>query len=330
MGEPMRGDTATTANFSFQSLLLKLRQWLLVACVGYLLAALYVGWRPLWQAIVDIGPWVTGLALLLSSGNWLLRFVRWQTVLRRLGHRIPHGFSLRVYIGGWVLGFVPGKLGELIRGVFLAPFGVTLETGVMLFFYDRFSDLLALLLLASWGIWQHADLLPQLGLFWAVVVCFLLAIRWQHLWSTLSQWTSRLSAPRFESVIQRCLALIPQLRQCTQIPMLIVGSGLGVMAYGLEALALYAMVSAVPGGEVTLAQVVFIYAASKVLGAASMMPAGVGATEFVIASLLMFYGLPEASAIACALLSRLANIWYAMLVALWVLPKVSPSSQTTP
>jgi uncharacterized protein (TIRG00374 family) len=57
-----------------------------------------------------------------------------------------------------------------------------------------------------------------------------------------------------------------------------------------------------------------MYPLAMLVGAASMLPGGVGTTELTIVLLLGFYGVSTGVATLAAVAIRLATIWFAMLV----------------
>ncbi|HEY4999316.1 MAG TPA: lysylphosphatidylglycerol synthase transmembrane domain-containing protein, partial [Usitatibacter sp.] len=93
----------------------------------------------------------TGLAILaLSLANYGLRSARWRFFLARLGHSLPWRSCVVNYVSGFALTTTPGKAGEAIRSMLLKrAFGVPVTDSLAAFFAERFSDVLALALLAA-------------------------------------------------------------------------------------------------------------------------------------------------------------------------------------
>ena len=94
--------------------------------------------------------WLTPLVALLAlavdarvaSTSYASRFARWQWLLRLLGHRLPAGFSVRVYLGGLALSPTQGKVDETMRSAPLLPHGVPLGHSLTAFFAGRWSDVI--------------------------------------------------------------------------------------------------------------------------------------------------------------------------------------------
>jgi Lysylphosphatidylglycerol synthase TM region len=119
-----------------------------IQAIGVPIALAYrAGWREVLAAAGAIGARAIFVALPTSLGNYLLRFARWQRFIKMLGHNVPLRRNLPMYLSGLAMTATPGKTGELMRGVFLKPFGVPYAQSFVLFFWDRLSDLAGVLVL---------------------------------------------------------------------------------------------------------------------------------------------------------------------------------------
>jgi uncharacterized membrane protein YbhN (UPF0104 family) len=90
-------------------------------------------------------------------------------------------------------------------------------------------------------------------------------------------------------------------------------SALAMLAYGLQALVFAAYVQAL-GADLDPARCVTIFASAMLLGAATMVPGGLGATEAALVYQLAQAGMPVADAVAAAIAIRLSTLWFAMLI----------------
>jgi hypothetical protein len=121
----------------------------LTAVVGIPLGLItWAGWREVLAAAAAIGALAVCGALATSLANYLLRFTRWQRFIEALGHTVPWRRNVAIYLSGLALTATPGKSGELVRALFLKPYGVPYARTFVLFYWDRLSDLAGVLLLA--------------------------------------------------------------------------------------------------------------------------------------------------------------------------------------
>lgn len=284
----------------------------MAAAVGVPLAlVLWAGWREVLAAAGAIGPLALAAALATALANYLLRFARWARFVGALGHRVPLGRHLAIYLSGLALTATPAKAGELVRAVFLKPYGVPYGQSLVLFFWDRLSDLagVTVLAVAAGGLLAsgYAGLLPG-------VLAMLLLL-----------WLARPGGPLFSRgliVIARRLprrlggrlhGLIRLRRADARLTpgLALMGLAAGAAAYGAHGLGLYALARGL-GAPLELTGAVLVVAVSTLMGAAALLPAGAGLVELTSVALLAARGVPQAEAVALGLVLRLTTFWLAI------------------
>jgi uncharacterized protein (TIRG00374 family) len=106
-----------------------------------------------------------------------------------------------------------------------------------------------------------------------------------------------------------------------------------VVAWLAECVGFALIVSGFPGTQVPLSLAILIYASTTVAGALSFLPGGLVVTEAGMAWLLeSARGADQATAAAATILTRLATLWFAVvigLVALAVLRRHAPAVSRT-
>lgn len=267
------------------------------------------------QSLRRLGPQVLGLGLLLTLCSLLCRIVRWRFILQALGHHLPALFLVRVYLAGLVFSATPGKLGETARAVLLQPQKVPLRHSVAAFITDRSADVVAVAALgvgAAWWLGQRHLLLELVvaaaGLGGLLAAALLrsprggrwlvqprpaaqgLWRRWQALASPITAWAGLWTGRRFTVCV-----------------------GLGVLAYGCQALLLAAAVQAVWPG-IGLAACLLIFASATLIGAASLLPGGLGAMDAALVWQLQAQGVPLSAALVAAVFTRVCTLWLVWLL----------------
>ncbi len=86
-----------------------------------------------------------------------------------------------------------------------------------------------------------------------------------------------------------------------------------VVAYGIQALVFAFYVHEMSGG-VPVAECMKIFSVAMLLGAASMFPGGLGATEAALVYQLHQAGMDVPGAVAAAIALRLSTLWFAILL----------------
>lgn len=291
-----------------------------LAAVAYLAFSLWVGWRDVAMAVARVGVAGLAVALALSLANYVLRFIRWQMYLRALGSHIPNGPSALIYLAGFAFTTTPGKVGELLRGIFLHKRGTPYLQSTAAFVSERLSDLVAMALLVLPGLWLLSKGLAIAGgLALVSGLVFLALAAHESVFRKLEAWID-LFPGRLRGLLAKVLALIGEAKRCHGRGLMVSATGLSLLAWGAEAIA-FALVLKLLGIEVPLATAVFIYAASMIAGALSFLPGGLGGAEATMIGLLALYGAPNAESVAATILIRFTTLWFA--VALGILSSVA-------
>lgn len=283
-----------------------------LAALAYLALSLWAGWREVVAGIEAVGPAVLGGLLCLSLLNYLLRFVRWGRYLDLLETPVSWRINLPVYFAGFALTTTPGKLGETLRSALLKPHGVPPAASLAAFFAERASDLLAIVVLASIGLWSYAPARPAVGIGLALVIVALLAVQSTRLIAAIDRRAAA-SPHRLATLVVRLCEIVLHFRRCFSLPAMAMGLALGVVAWLAEGVGFCWLLGAL-GQPLPLSEAVFIYAFAMLIGGLSFLPGGLGGSEAVMIGLLTLHGLPDASAVTATLICRLATLWFAVAI----------------
>ena len=283
----------------------------LLSALGYLGFSLWGGWREVVAALVRVGFVGTAIALALSLLNYGMRFVRWQKFLALLGHRVHTPESLRIYIAGFGLTILPGKVGETIRSVFLKRHGVTYPESLAAFFSDQFSNLISMLVLIAIGLWAYPQYQTTVMILVGLIVIGLIILQQTSWLQAIEHFAQRHLPARLGRIAEHAIEIILHSGRCFSLPMLLYGMALGIVAWGAEGVAFYYVVNQLDGG-ISLQAALFIYAFARVVGALSFFPGGLGGMEATMVALLMLNNVTQPQAVAATVLIRLATLWFAV------------------
>lgn len=295
------------SGWRFRALLLTV----LLSALGYLAFSLWGGWREVLAAMQHVGFAGTAIALALSLVNYGLRFVRWQKFLVLLGHRVYAPESLRIYIAGFGLTILPGKVGEAIRSVFLKQHGVSYPESLAVFFSDQFSNLISILMLVTIGLWAYPQAQPVVLILAAIIVTVLVVLQQTGWLQALEVFAAKRLPARLGKLVGHGIEVVLHSGRCFKLPMLLQGMALGLVAWGAEGVAFYYIMH-VLGSDMSLQVALFIYAFSMLVGALSFLPGGLGGTEATMVALLMLNNVAQSQAVAATVLIRLATLWFAV------------------
>ncbi|WP_341523656.1 lysylphosphatidylglycerol synthase transmembrane domain-containing protein [Pseudomonas sp. G.S.17] len=298
------------------------------SAIAYLGFSLWGGWHAVSHAVGEVG--VVGIlaALLLSSFNYGLRFLRWQTYLRVLGHPVAWQPSLNIYLAGFALTTTPGKAGEALRGVLLKRWGVPYPLSFAAFFSERLSDLFAVVLLTLFGLSLYPDARPMIVAGISLVLIGLLILSQRRLLERLA-----LAMPaqggKLIGLARQLIQVLIAAQRCHRLSLLIGVTTLSVVAWSAEALAFHWILNWM-GADIELNFAVFVYALAMLAGAISFMPGGLGGAEAVMVGLLVWKGMSSADAIAATVVIRLATLWFAVGIGAVMLLKLKSAHALDP
>jgi len=295
--------------------------------------SIYADVHELGDRLAGFGWWALVAALGLALGNYVIRFVRWSLYLRAAGLRVPPATSALTFVSGFAMAVTPGKVGELIKSFLLRDScAIPITRSAPVVIAERVTDLVALLVLGTIGVAAYGVGRGMVVVGAIVVAAGLLVLAWPQLAHllirTISRGPLRRFGPRLVSFYDGLAALVRPVR-------LTWGTLLGMAAWGCECLGFALIVAAFPGTDVPFGLATLIYATTTIAGALSFLPGGLLVTEATMTLFLIesSRGVDQATAVAATILTRLATLWFAVLlglVALAVLRRVVPAAEHVP
>ena len=290
--------------------------WLLIAVVIGIAALSMVG------DVRGLGDRISGFtwsafvaALALALGNYVMRFFRWQMYLRRQQVSVPVTSSAIVFGAGLSLSITPAKLGELVKSYLLREMhDIPAPKTAPIVVAERVSDLIALLLLAIIGVAAYGVDPTLVAVASGLVGLGLVLLAWPtptHALIDLVTRPARLR--RLREPLHDTLRGLGAL--CRPGP-LALATLIAVPAWGLECIGFALICDAFPGAYVDVGLATVIYAGTTIAGALSFLPGGLGVTEGAM-TLALVEGsakLDPSTAVAATLLTRVATLWFAVVI----------------
>jgi len=261
------------------------------------------------------------LVLALTLCNYTLRFFKWHFYLGQVGVRhFPLARSARLFVGGFPLAVTPGKVGEVLKAIWLKrECAVPTPMGVAVVAAERISDGLAVLALSTLGVIAYPQYWPAFASVLVLLVGIIVISQVRPLALSLLDLGERLPLVR---------RFVPLLRDFYEGSFMLfrpkatlLAVGLGTISWLGEGIGFYLILVGlgVPTGWQALSNAVFILAFSTVVGAVSTLPGGLGAAEASIAGMLvLLVGLHNDIAAAATLLIRFATLWFGVTLGLLV------------
>jgi uncharacterized protein (TIRG00374 family) len=260
------------------------------------------------------------LVLLVTLGNYLLRFVKWEYYLRQIGvEALNRWDSFLIYFSGLGMVVTPGKVGEWLKSYLLREVhGTPVTRSAPILLAERMTDSLALLLIAGAGVVVFGE-----GT-WPIVV-IIAAISFGAIAISRHRPTSH--------AILRQLARVPLLRrfvphfedfyESTYVLMeprgVLLMTGLSVGSWFFEVMAFHLTLVGlgVDNSVETLLKAAFILPIATLAAAIFFTPGGLGVAETGITSLsINLLDMSRSAATVGTLIIRIATLWFGVVVGL--------------
>lgn len=278
------------------------------------------------QRAASLPMWLMASLLGLSLVNYVLRAGRWLMLSRVLELQVPHLSNALYYFSGYSLTATPGKAGEAIRlWLMKSGHGIAYSRSMPLMLADRALDIWAIMLLtlASFSGFQ-AYRWHGVALLVLVVLVSLPLVRPKMLEPVLlaAAGVAKRRA-RLLVLLRRVLRAMDRLSNWKTYGATLVPSVLGWWA---EAFALYVILQHF-GTEVSVANAVFVFSFSMIVGAISMLPGGLGSTEATMIILLTTLGVEMDVALVSTAIIRTTTFWFAVVIGLLLAPSAMTTSR---
>jgi uncharacterized membrane protein YbhN (UPF0104 family) len=252
----------------------------------------------------------------LAFGNYILRFLKWEFYLSRLGIRgVGKVDSFLTFLSGFVLTVTPGKVGEVFKSLILSEtHDVPMTKTAPIIVAERATDVIGIVVLIVFG----ASFGFGGGLMWAGIgaglVLGLLVVVANRSWSlALISLAGRLPG-RFGKMAPKLEAAYDSLQMMLKPRNLFAPSALSAAAWMLECLALWVILGGFGEGT-SIPLATFFYSTSTLVGAIVPVPGGLGVTETSLMGQMTELGHVEKStATAAMILVRFATLWFAVIV----------------
>lgn len=256
---------------------------------------------------------IKGIFIILLG--YFIRFIRWRLILKKLGIKIPIVDDILVWMGSYTFTATPGKIGEGIRAILLKKiFGISFSETFAAIIFERIIDGLSVFIIVfiNFKIIKNLEFLKELNflrnldnLYPFVIFLFLMIFvfkkKIKRIFKDLLNY----------HLINNSKELIISLRTLFSWKLFLMALPLGMLSWGLEGLSLWLLIKDISNLNISLMESTVAHTTSGAIGVLSMLPGGVGSTEFTLNSFLSFQGLSQNISTSVTILIRLMTIWFA-------------------
>jgi len=252
------------------------------------------------------------VVIVLTFFNYFMRFLKWHYYLNLLQVKIKTTDSLSIFFSGLIMSVTPGKMGELLKSYLVKEVtGTSVSKTAPVILLERLTDFVSLIIIALVGAYFFEfgkGIIVGTGIFFFALVIIignkklaLPVIKFLEDKKILSKYIHSLHNA-YDSSYR-------MLRGKPLILMLL----LSAVAWFFECLG-YHLILINFDINLGLLWASFSYAFSTIVGAITMMPGGLGATEGSLAFLVIQKGFSKELAVASTFIIRVVTLWFAVLV----------------
>ncbi len=299
-----------------------------IVTVVYVVALIWIDSRnDKFSALLALG-YIVPVLCVFSCISYVVRYVRWHWLMSRAGYATPIGIGLLSYLSGFAFAATPGTVGELARIRYLEPIGIPAHVVISGFVNERVFDLIAVLLLASLAATEFGLFGLAAGFVISVVMAVIFLARYPRWLRHIVAWCRLKKHVKISKIVRSVGKGLGGLRMWMTGLDTLVSLVISVIAWGLMAIGFVWMLGQLAVNTPYIPSLA-VFPLSILVGAASMLPGGVGSTEAAVIALLSLLKVPLAIAATASIGIRLGTLWFAVLLGIGCMMYLeSPQGQT--
>lgn len=292
------------------------RFWIaaVTAVLAYLFLGIYVDLGSLIATVGGLEATLFIKLIGLTSMGYVLRFLKWNYLLKNAGVRLCLKENAFVFLSGLSMTITPAKVGEIWRALLIKEIsGERLSRTVPVVILDRISDVLSLSILSLLGLFYYKEGSLSILLIILLVVVLILTLKARNCINLLISMLKR----RLKSYAENLQEFHQKISELVGLRIVSTSVTLGVFAWFFECAAMYFITLWFKAG-LEVAAAFFVFSFASLAGAVSMVPGGLGTAEVTICGLLQYFGMEPAKAVGVSIIVRLATLWYGAFLGLAV------------
>ena len=257
---------------------------------------------------IEFIPIILGLVTI----GWGIMFLRWNLLLRNEKIFIPIKDSFLIYISGFALSIIPGKVGEFIKSYLLkAKFGVPETKTIPIVILEQLYTVIGIIIVSFFGIWYFELGFYVLGIFAAGLTFMFVLLSSRKIFTKLvkllekKKFTAKFATPLSESY--------DSIKNSMKSSVLIYASGLSTIFWFIEAISVYFVLLSFGIDGIEFIKVIPTYTTSIMLGILSFLPMGIGVVEGSLTSFFSLQGIEIPFAVTIVIVIRILTRWYSVL-----------------
>lgn len=273
--------------------------------------------RKVINASLNFNWWLIPLILVFSFVNYVVRYLRFQYLLKTIGVEISFTKLFPIFMSGISMTVTPGKMGEVLKAYLIKQEkGTEFSQLIPLLIFERVFDGIAMIIMSLGGIFFFRQSILFFVFATLMVIGFFILIASRNLVITLI----KLFEKKFFKVkiLDFAASFFEHSHKLINVKNVMVATILGIIAWTFEGISLFLLVSQFAHTTIKdffYAQ--FIFAFTSIAGFLVFIPGGVGVVEGSMTSFLtLFFHISVPQAIFITLIFRFATLWFGVSIGL--------------
>jgi uncharacterized protein (TIRG00374 family) len=302
-----------------QNLRGKLLLSILLAVVVYAGVTFFVDYNSVASSLADFNWALLPLILLLTTMNYVFRFLKWEYYLNVIGVKgLARKDSALIFFSGLGMVITPGKVGEWIKSYLLREVhGTPIARSAPILIAERVTDSIALLIICAAGVFVFGNFWPAFVVVSVGVVVFIAisrhrptAMRILHLGDRIP-FVNRF-VPQLEEFYESTYALMSPRA-------VILMSALSTFSWFFEVLGFYFTFVGLglEGNGDLMLKSAFILPIATLASAVLLTPGGLGVAEGALVTLsVALLDISRSAAAVATFIIRFGTLWFGVIVGL--------------
>ncbi len=284
-----------------------------VSVIVFMAIALLGNFSEVLKVASTANLWIYLLAFVAVFAGFLLKYCKWTYYIKELGLKVPARKNFAVYMSVYSMDITPARIGRIVAAYTLNRItSIKFAQIVPIVTMDIFTDFLGTAILAL-----VASLYLNRYVVYVTVVDILLLIPFVFI---IDDWLYNIIKKHMkEGRLLRLFSIYGDQYYASQSVLnnskIYLTSILFTLpAELLNSMALYFTLKSI-GVMPSLTESIFAYSTTLVFGMVSSLPGGIGVTDGTMVALLhSVYGLSTAVSSAATIMSRMATLWFGVIL----------------
>jgi len=283
-----------------------------IAAIIYLVFMIYVDYEKVISSFNNFNWLLLPILLLLSFGNYISRFFKWEYYLKIIDVKLHKIDSLSIFMSGLIMSVTPGKMGELLKSYLVKQVnGTSISKTAPIVLAERVTDFLSLTIIALTGAYYYNYGKNIIIIIGVIILLGLVIISSKKLFYKIISFLSKISFISKHS--NRIITAYDSSSKLLSLSPLFFMTLLSIISWGFECFGYYLILTNFEI-QIGVLWAFFSYSFATIVGALSMLPGGLGVTEGSLTLMLVQKGLSEPNAFAATFIVRAVTLWFAVLV----------------